>query len=88
MPVQLEQSWPAPTAITAVSEDFSIHGMRLVVPSELWIGACVRIACEFCDAVGEVTNAQPAPDAGPRPGASASGSSRSVSVSRAAASCH
>jgi hypothetical protein len=51
--------------LTATSEDLSIHGMRLVVPAELWIGACVRIACDFCDAVGEVTNVQRAPDAGP-----------------------
>jgi hypothetical protein len=65
MPVQLEQSWPAHTTLAATSEDISIHGMRLVVPAELWIGALVRIACEFCDAVGEVTNVQRAPDVGP-----------------------
>jgi hypothetical protein len=65
MPVQLEQSWPVHASIAGTSEDLSIHGMRLVVPAELWAGACVRIACDFCDAVGEVTNVQPAPDAGP-----------------------
>ena len=63
--VQLEQSWPAEASIAATSEDLSIHGMRLVVPTELWVGACVRIACDFCDAVGEVSNVQAAPDAGP-----------------------
>ena len=65
MPVELEQSWPVHASIAATSEDLSIHGMRLVVPAELWVGACVRIACEFCDAVGEVTNVQAAPDVGP-----------------------
>lgn len=48
--------WPQKAPIAATSEDISIHGMRLALDTELAMGECVKIACEFCDAVGVVTH--------------------------------
>ena len=64
LPVHVAVASPPLGPMMGTSEDLSIQGMRLVVPVRLRLGACVRIACEFCDAVGEVTNVQPADDAG------------------------
>ena len=50
--------------LAGTSEDLSIRGMRLVLRSQLQLKARVRIACEFCDAVGDVTHVQQATDAG------------------------
>ena len=54
MPVNLEVSWPHRLPLIAMSENLSIHGMGLIVPARLATGTRMKIACEFCDAVGEV----------------------------------
>jgi hypothetical protein len=63
MPVYFAVASPPLGPLAGTSEDLSIYGMRLIAPVRLRMGSCVSIACEFCDAVGEVTHVQPASDA-------------------------
>jgi len=55
IPVHVDVASPAPASLEAWSEDLSVHGIGLLLPVRLPIGARIRILCEFCDAVGDVT---------------------------------
>jgi hypothetical protein len=60
LPVTFFLSWPQHPGVSAVTDDISISGMRLVTPLDLVPNERLKIECEFCSAVAVVRHAHAA----------------------------